>query len=56
MFSYMCSDRQDVEKELMQLRKENVILETSLNNKTNENGEIWKEVISRSVQDISVSV
>jgi hypothetical protein len=38
------SDRQDVEKEVMYLRKDNVVLEASLNSKTNENVEIQKEV------------
>ncbi|CAB4001470.1 progesterone-induced-blocking factor 1-like [Paramuricea clavata] len=39
-------DRQDIEKEVMYLRKENVVLEASLNSKTNENVEIQKEVQS----------
>ena len=43
----MYSDRQDTEKEVMQLRKENVVLEASLNSKTNENDEIQKEVFLR---------
>lgn len=40
------SDRHDIEKEVMQLRKENVNLEALLNNKTDENVEIQKEVIN----------
>ena len=40
----MYSDRQDIEKEVMYLRKDNVVLEASLNSKTNENVEIQKEV------------
>ena len=38
------SDRQDIEREVMHLRKENIALEASINSKTNENIEIQKEV------------
>ena len=45
MCTLYVSDRQDIEKEVMQLRKENVVLEASLDSKINENDEINKEVL-----------